>query len=125
MQKYHKGCVIPPLPSKQWNHNFFSTPINAATEATIRQRMRELQLFLADLLQHPMLKYTFELQVFLESSAAGFKSFVEMHHTMLGENGEVIVRPQISTLNSILFSSRFRQIILLHAYKPNCHFRNL
>jgi len=105
MHKNHKGCVIPPIPSKQWSHNFLTAPLNPIAVASIRQRMKELQLFLADLLQHPMLKYSFELQVFLESSAAGFKSFVEMHHTMLGEEGEVIVRPQSSSLNNLLFAT--------------------
>jgi hypothetical protein len=51
MQKYHKGCVIPPLPAKQWNHNFFTLPLNHSSEAMIKQRAHELQLFLNDLLQ--------------------------------------------------------------------------
>eukprot|EP01035_Chromulina_nebulosa_P021823 gene21823-28241_t len=90
MQKYHKGCVIPPIPEKQWGHNFLTTPLSAASEAMIKQRALELQLFLNDLMQHPMLRYAFELQVFLESSVAGFKSFVEMHKTMLDESGVAI-----------------------------------
>ena len=90
MQKYHKGCVIPPIPEKQWGHNFLTTPLSAASEAMIKQRALELQLFLNDLMQHPMLRHTFELQVFLESSVAGYKSFVDMHNTMLDESGEAI-----------------------------------
>ena len=91
MLKNHKGCVIPPIPEKQWGHNFLTTPLSAASEAMIKQRALELQLFLNDLMQHPMLRYSFELQVFLESSVAGYKSFVEMHRTMLDESGLAIV----------------------------------
>ena len=103
MQKNHKGCVIPPLPEKQWGHNFLTTPLTAAAESMVRQRALELQLFANDLMQHPMLRYSFELQVFLESSAAGFKAFVGMHRNMLDDTGEVIVRRRSSSEGAKLF----------------------
>lgn len=81
LQRHHMGFVIPPLPIKSWP--FFST------ETQHEMRRIELQLFLNDITKHPVLKYSFELKSFLESSSQGYKEFRELyaHLNIDGVNG--------------------------------------
>lgn len=73
LQKNYKSIVIPPLPLKTWS---FLSP---QSEATAHQRAVEFQMFLNDLTSHPILRYSYELKAFLQTSSQGYKSFVELY----------------------------------------------
>lgn len=70
LSKAYKGIVVPPLPPKTWAPNI--------SDAFQNQRSKELQLFLAAVTSHPILRQSFELRVFLESSQKGFKAFRDL-----------------------------------------------
>jgi hypothetical protein len=72
LQKNYKSVVVPPLPLKNWG--FLSL-----SDSVANQRAREFQMFLNDLTTHPVLKYSYELKSFLQSSTQGYKSFVELY----------------------------------------------
>lgn len=73
LQKNYKSIVLPPLPLKTWS---FLSP---QSEATAHQRAVEFQMFLNDLTSHPVLRYSYELKAFLQTSTQGYKSFVELY----------------------------------------------
>jgi len=73
LQKNYKSLVLPPLPLKTWS---FLSP---QSEATAHQRAVEFQMFLNDLTSHPVLRYSYELKAFLQTSNQGYKSFVELY----------------------------------------------
>jgi lantibiotic modifying enzyme len=57
-----------------------------ASEQLINQRVRELQLFLDDLITHPLLKNSFEVKSFLECSPTGFKAFLQLYNNKNNSN---------------------------------------
>jgi hypothetical protein len=73
LHRNYRGLVIPPLPPKNWS-------VFSASDTThINQRKHELQMFLVDLTNHPVLKFCYELRAFLEASSSGYKAFVELY----------------------------------------------
>ncbi len=77
IHRNYKGVVVPPLPPKNWAFPLSTTP--ADSPSLLNQRQRELQLFLNDVVSHPVLRYCYELTAFLEASTAGFKCFLELY----------------------------------------------
>eukprot|EP01031_Cornospumella_fuschlensis_P038633 gene38633-46965_t len=69
LERRYRGAVLPPLPPKAW-------PLPPPAPEHIQARANDLQMFLDDLCAHPVIVRTFDLQVFLEASAAGWKSFM-------------------------------------------------
>ena len=74
LHRNYPGSVVPPLPLKNW-----APFLSATDESRLAQRQIELQMFLDDLVLHPVLRCSYELKAFLESSSAGFKAFVELY----------------------------------------------
>jgi hypothetical protein len=73
LHRNYRGLVIPPLPPKNWS-------VFSASDITrINQRKHEFQMFLEDLVTHPVLKFCYELRAFLEASSSGYKAFVELY----------------------------------------------
>lgn len=73
LQRLYRGVILPPLPPKTW-----LTQLQQQTQSTqlfAVQRMAELQLFLSALLAHPLMRYSFEVSLFLRASKAGLNSF--------------------------------------------------
>mmetsp|Transcript_123859 Transcript_123859/g.243002 ORF Transcript_123859/g.243002 Transcript_123859/m.243002 type:complete len:692 (-) Transcript_123859:390-2465(-) len=84
LQKNFSSVVVPPLPVKNWN-------ILSPSETNASQRAIEFQMFLNDLVSHPVLRYSFELKAFLQSSSQGFKSFVDLYSHI--QDGKVYPSP--------------------------------
>jgi hypothetical protein len=95
LQRHHNGFVIPPLPLKNWP--FFSS------ETIHEQRRVELQMFLNDIVKHPVLEHSFELKSFLECSSPGYKSFIELYAFPNGAHGSngLMIDGEESTLTKL------------------------
>eukprot|EP00600_Ochromonadales_sp_CCMP1393_P002879 CAMPEP_0174987932 /NCGR_PEP_ID=MMETSP0004_2-20121128/19834_1 /TAXON_ID=420556 /ORGANISM="Ochromonas sp., Strain CCMP1393" /LENGTH=675 /DNA_ID=CAMNT_0016241071 /DNA_START=98 /DNA_END=2122 /DNA_ORIENTATION=+ len=72
LRRNYRSIIVPPLPVKNWN--FLSN-----AQSLANQRAREFQMFLDDLTSHPVLKHSYELQAFLQTSTIGYKSFLELY----------------------------------------------
>lgn len=79
LQHNYPGNVIPPLPSKNWKFT--------QNESNINQRAQEFQMFLDYIISHPILMFSYELQMFLEASTSGMKACHELYQFV--EHGEV------------------------------------
>ena len=98
LQKNYKNIIIPPLPIKNWN-------ILSSKEEISIQRSIEFQLYLNNLITHPIIKYTFELKIFLQCSIQGLKSFFDLYSHF--ENGTMNIlynnsSPSNSYINDIV-----------------------
>lgn len=73
LQKLYKGVILPPLPPKTWASQLQQQ--TQPSQVFAHQRQNEIQLFLNSILVHPILKYSYELRVFLICSKTGLSSF--------------------------------------------------
>jgi hypothetical protein len=73
LQKLYKGVILPPLPPKTWASQLRKQ--TQSSEVFSHQRQDELQLFLNTILSHPILKYSYELRMFLTCSKVGLNAF--------------------------------------------------
>jgi PX domain len=73
LRRLYRGVILPPLPPKNW-----TTQLQQHTQPSqllAAQRQAELQLFLSALLEHPVLRHSFEVLLFLTTSMTGLNSF--------------------------------------------------
>lgn len=95
LQKNYKYVVVPPLPLKTWS---FMTQ----SETTVHQRAVEFQMFLNDLTSHPVLRYSYELKAFLQSSSQGYKSFVDLYTHINDGKFVAVGSPTNQQLNEVV-----------------------
>jgi len=72
LRNSYGGSIVPPLPPKSWAFNSVSPEMT-------EKRIRELSLFLQRIVQHELLKHTYELKVFLDACSSGYKAFREIY----------------------------------------------
>ena len=87
LQRHCRGAIVPPIPPKNFSFNF--DPSDSLARQG-RERSLELQLFLSDLITHPVLRHSYALQAFLLSSSTGQRAAMELFTQVLDADGRLV-----------------------------------
>jgi hypothetical protein len=78
LQSSYPGILIPPLPPKTLQWHSFAFNYAKISDVLLHQRCRDLKMFLDAVCAHKLLRSSFEVRAFLESSPKGYRAFKEL-----------------------------------------------